>query len=88
MTHPPSKDGCTFWPWKPAWAHCCAAHDADYWFGAMGQPGTLTRSQADNRLYHCIRRSGHPVQAWVAWVGVRAGGWWPWLAHGRRHRRA
>lgn len=40
---------------------------------------TLTRRKADRTMYRIMRHVGvRPTQAWLMWLGVRAGGWWAW----------
>ena len=53
--------------------HCCQEHDAYY------SDGSISRLEADNRLFKCILRKDrtfinmlwHVVVASVYWVGVR-----------------
>lgn len=51
---------------------CCERHDRDY-----GQNGTVTRSQADRALRHCLAID-RPIFAWVVWAFVRMFGWCFW----------
>lgn len=64
-------DYCTLFP-EGWWAHCCAAHDADY----LAQIGKLL---ADERLLQCVASAGDGGLigavsfgvAGVMWLGVR-----------------
>lgn len=64
---------CTFWP-DQNFKACCAQHDDLY------RSGRTSRAAADRQLRECIKRKGHPVQAWIVWAGVRLFGWVRWLA--------
>ena len=64
---------CSFWPDRDLKA-CCVQHDIEY------RLCRITRAQADRHLRECVKRKGHPVQAWVIWFGVRLFGWARWGA--------
>lgn len=53
---------------KPPWNHDCVHHDFSYWSAAH------SRRVADAVLFRDIRGKGHPVWAWLIWLGVRLGG--------------
>jgi hypothetical protein len=59
---------------------CCEQHDKDY-----GRESTISRREADKKLRLCVIEKGHPVRAWVMWVGVRVFGWF--FYKGRRSPR-
>ena len=64
------QDGeCTFFP-EGNWLSCCAEHDEYYAKGGSYQDKLL----ADKKLRYCIKRSKHPVVAWIAFIGVRLAG--------------
>ena len=66
------KDWCTKFPdkwFKHNLASCCKTHDWDY------EHGIITRLQADNRLFACIKKKSHTYVASIMWVGVRLFGW-------------
>jgi hypothetical protein len=54
----------------PDWEHCCVAHDFAYWRGGSSDD----RQNADAHLLQCVDASGHPLWAWLMWLGVRPGG--------------
>lgn len=56
----------------------CLQHDFDY---RCGSSYGMTRAQADKELRSGVVASGHPVSAWVMWVGVRIGGGSSWRRH-------
>lgn len=59
-------DYCTLFP-EGWWAHCCAAHDADY----LAQIGKLL---ADERLLQCVAAAGDGNPAsWLIGVVMFAG---------------
>jgi hypothetical protein len=49
--------------------NCCEAHDHEY-----GPAGTISRWQADLRLFKCMFRNGQTVLAFPAWIAVRVFG--------------
>ena len=49
---------------------CCEQHDKNY-----AADTQVTRREADRQLRECVIEKGHPVRAWVMWVGVRLFGW-------------
>jgi hypothetical protein len=55
---------------KMAVESCCQAHDRQY-----GSKATMTRAEADRALYECLKASGRPLFARIAWIAVRAFGW-------------
>jgi hypothetical protein len=59
-------DGCSCVP-DFDFGDCCDMHDYLYWRG--GKWGA--RAKADELLRQCIVKRGHPVLAWIYWVGVR-----------------
>lgn len=82
MRQPPTwSDGCTAFPEGP-WSPCCWAHDAAYRKGG----GFWDRLLADVKLAHCAAKKGYPQIATLLFIGVRLGGWWPWLAHKAKAR--
>jgi len=47
-------------------------------YGPGDQYG-FDRQQADALFYQVMRKQGRPAwRAWLAWTGVRLGGWWYW----------
>jgi len=66
------SDGCSGVP-DEKFRHCCAQHDAYY------SDGSVSRLEADNKLFKCILRKAHNPFSWVYylgfasvyWVGVR-----------------
>ena len=63
-------DNCTAFP-EGNWSSCCARHDRRY------ENKRLTRKQADELLYRCVRRKKNVVVASIMWAGVRTfGGWY------------
>jgi hypothetical protein len=52
-----------------AWKDCCLTHDLFFWAG-----GTIeNRDQADHELLTCVEETGHPYQAHLIYLAVRAG---------------
>lgn len=72
-------DYCTLFS-EGWWAHCCAAHDADY----AAQIGKLL---ADERLLQCVSASGDGGLVGVASVGVAGVMWLGVRIFGRRFYR-
>lgn len=79
----PGPDGCSggvsrLWRLvtgnRPPFEWCCDEHDLAYDEG--GNPDD--RRLADRRLRECVAMSGHPVVAWIMWIGVRIGSWPFW----------
>lgn len=76
MIRPFTTDGCSGGIYRrlfrrdPPWLGCCTDHDRAYWRG--GARGA--RRQADIDLMVCVAERGHPVVAFVMYLGVRAGG--------------
>lgn len=65
-----AKTFCTGLPrMKLAVENCCEAHDYEY-----SERGTMTRKQADDALYECLKRR-NPALAKTAWLAVRMWGW-------------
>lgn len=67
-------------------AHAAILHD---WLYTKGLPldenHEPSRSEADDLFHEALLVSGETHWgARVMWLGVRAGGWWPW----REHRKA
>ena len=62
-------DNCTLW-FEGSWAHCCAMHDRRY------ANKRLTRKQADELLFRCVKRKAGVVMAYTMYIGVRAFGWY------------
>lgn len=72
---PFESDGCSKWPEGSrnhplAWEKCCFVHDLSYWMG--GPKGE--RHKADKQLKQCVKASGHRFNAFLMYLGVRAGG--------------
>jgi len=65
------SDGCSFFP-DGDYFSCCEKHDLDYAYSP-------SRSHSDLELRKCITRDGHPVLAWIIWLGVRLFGYPFWL---------
>ena len=60
---------CTFFP-DGNWMECCVAHDygcAD----AECQRSAEMRLAADQGLRRCVTKKGHPIIAWIMFLGVR-----------------
>lgn len=69
-----NSDGCSFVSDHDSEVHsCCDQHDRLY------TAQVLSRWTIDNILRQCIAESGHPTRAWIYWIGVRLGGWVPWI---------
>jgi len=72
---PFTTDGCsgaiyrTIFRRDPPWLGCCIAHDEIYWRGGSARK----RKQADIGLMCCVAQNGHPVVAFIMYVGVRIG---------------
>jgi hypothetical protein len=74
-----TTDGCSggiSWAWRkitgkaPPWEGICVEHDKIYWVG-----GTIEqRRAADRQLMSALTLAGHPILAFVFWIGVRFGG--------------
>ncbi len=64
-----AKSFCTGWHTHTSAESCCEQHDKHY------QTGDISRWDADLRLYRCIRDSGRPVHAVIAFIAVRLFGW-------------
>lgn len=64
-------------PWSPDnVASCAGGHDPAY------ETEFFTRSEADELLYWLKIANGDSLaEAREYWIGVRAGGWWPWMHH-------
>jgi len=56
------SDGCTGVP-DEKFRHCCVEHDAYYGDESM------TRLEADNRLFKCILGKAHNPISWVYYLG-------------------
>jgi hypothetical protein len=74
------REPCTGWPnyWgRYMWAHCCSRHDYNY-----SQALELSKWQADEYLWYCVRESTGLV--WLAdlmFWGLWLFGWPAWLNH-------
>lgn len=64
-----AKDYCTFWI-EGNWTECCSLHDRRY------ENRRLTRKQADELLFRCVKRKSNRVMASIMYIGVRAFGWY------------
>ena len=69
MTHRP-PEGCHYFPDGP-WKGCCHDHNVAY-------AARTDRADADRALRKCVKANGHPVIAWIMWLGVRLFGWIFW----------
>ena len=94
-----TSDGCSggmseFWrQWlglPPPWEGCCIEHDLVYFNGGTRRQ----RRKADIKLMCCVasNHGGHPIWAFIMYVGVRVGGspYWPlkWRwGYGHRYGR-
>lgn len=67
------SDGCTIVP-NGGFNHCCIEHDSYY------EDGSVSRLDADNKLFKCIKKEGkdnivnkgwHLLIASLYWLGVR-----------------
>ena len=72
-------DYCTWFP-EGWWAHCCAAHDADY-------AAQVLRALADERLLQCVATAGDGALIGVVSVGVAGVMWLGVRIFGRRFYR-
>jgi len=52
------------------WGVCASGHDRRY------LNKRLTRAQADELLYRCVKRKSNVVMASIMWAGVRSFGWY------------
>ena len=75
MTYPPefNSDGCSWFP-EGDWHECCVQHDFLYWSSRTTGGGYRARKKADQALRRCVASRGHPVIAWIMYIGVRIGG--------------
>ena len=77
-------DGCSDSP-DLFYKRCCDEHDIAYRTGCDVDGNTITRSQADTRLFNCMREAGlTPIVGRflvpaIYWGFVRAFGWKAWL---------
>lgn len=85
-------DGCTSVP-DFFYGPCCRNHDADYRLGVDENGDTITRAQADKRLYACMKKTGKtpiigrlliPV---VFWLGVRGGASGVWKKYREKENK-
>lgn len=76
-------DGCTAVP-DLTYRQCCDEHDIHYVTGMTVEGTPITRFEADNRFFKCMKETGktpiigtHIIPA-IYWVGVRifGGGVW------------
>lgn len=72
---PFTSDGCSLFPDgsfnnTKRWAHCCHAHDIDYWQGGT----KAQRLTSDKRLEQCVSDAGLPGLGQLMFLGVRLGG--------------
>lgn len=80
MDYPFTTDGCsgqiyrTIFRRDPPWLGCCTSHDCLYYTGGS----RAERRAADIELMICVAKRGHPIVAFIMWLGVRIGGH-PWL---------
>ena len=81
---PHYSDGCTAFPEGP-WSPCCWAHDRMYRYPRCVRTA-WDRLLADVHLARCAAAKGYPQIAFLLFVGVRVGGWWPWLTYRVRAR--
>lgn len=70
-----TSDGCSLFPDgslnnTKRWAHCCRAHDIDYWQGGT----KAQRLASDKRLEQCVADVGLPRLGQLMFFGVRLGG--------------
>ncbi len=82
------SDGCSCFP-DGNWLECCNQHDKLYQQG--GSP--IQRKSADIGLLCCVAGKGHPIIAFIMYLGVRVAGlsWLPtpfrWgFGIGKHHR--
>jgi len=68
------RPGCTLWP-EGSWHHCCVAHDYAY------ADGIYSKWDADVELMKCVYHTGHPIVAFLMFLGVTLFGWSAWLRH-------
>ncbi len=60
------------WKLEQDLKECCLQHDADY----VAQ--TISRSEADYKLYQCALGKTDPLIAGIAFAVVTLGGWFFW----------
>lgn len=71
-----TTDGCsgniyrTIFRQEPPWRNCCINHDKYYWRGGSREK----RKEADIGLMRCVAANGHPIVAFLMYLGVRIGG--------------
>ena len=76
MDFPFTTDGCSGGIYRsifradPPWLDCCVDHDKFYHMGGTRRQ----RRAADVELMVCVARNGHPIVAFIMWLGVRVGG--------------
>jgi len=73
------SDGCTLIgdEGDPKYKACCVKHDEAYYYGGT----EMDRQAVDQQLYECLQQAGmSQVQAYLWWMGVRAGGGPVWGA--------
>lgn len=63
--------GCTLFP-DGNYGSCCQEHDLAY------SKRLVSRSEADLKLYECIRERGRPKTAIIVYIAVRVFGWIWW----------
>ena len=80
LWHSIRGDGCSQVPdWHKDYTECCNRHDADYRSGTDQNGNPLTRSQADSRLYDCMKKqsrtlAGRLFVSPLYYLGVRVFG--------------
>jgi hypothetical protein len=48
------------------WGECCSAHDTDYIYN----PDNITKYEADDKLYECLKKHTWGWMAWIMWLAV------------------
>ena len=66
---PFKSDGCSVY-FNENFRGCCVSHDKDYWKGGTKNQ----RLKSDRKLKKCVEKKGHPIQAKIMYLSVRAGG--------------
>jgi len=62
------SEGCTGVP-DEKFRHCCVEHDAYY------HDGSVSRLEADNKLFKCILNKAHNPVSWVYYFGFASVYW-------------
>lgn len=85
-----NSDGCTIV--SELFHPCCLEHDLGYHYKkdpriaylyGWDKAPAIPRGEVDKRFRNCMQMSSplkdySPI-AWIRWLGVRAGGWVPWM---------